>query len=58
MRTNMEQLRLFPPPGSTPTPLPIESLNEVRELLAEMLVVVIENNKGEHASKREGETDE
>ena len=54
----MEQLRLFPPPGSPPTPLPTESLNEARELLAEMLVVVIENNKGEHASMCEGEMDE
>ncbi len=54
----MEQLRLFPPPGSTPAPLPTESLNEARELLAEMLVVLIEINKGEHASMREGEMDE
>ena len=54
----MEQLRLFPPPGSIPTPLPKKSLDEARELLTEMLVVVIQNNKGEHASTREGETDE
>lgn len=54
----MNQLRLFPPPGGIPTPLPIDSLDEACELLVEILVVVIENNKEETISIREGETDE
>jgi hypothetical protein len=54
----MNQLRLFPPPGSIPVPLPNEGLDEARELLAEMLLVVIDSNQYEHISTREGEADE
>jgi hypothetical protein len=54
----MNQLRLFPPPGAIPAPLAKESLDEARELLAEMLLSVIDSNQHEHLSTREGETDE
>ena len=54
----MNQLRLFPPPGSIPRPLPKDGLVEARELVAEMLVTIIEKNKEEHVATREGETDE
>jgi len=54
----MNQMRLFPPPGSIPRPLPEDGLDEARELVAEILVIAIENNKEEHISTREGETDE
>ena len=54
----MNQLRLFPPPGGIPAPLPKDSLGEARELLAELLLVVIESNDDEPLSTREGDTDE
>jgi hypothetical protein len=54
----MNQLRLFPPPGGIPAPLPKDGLDEARELLAEMLLVVINSNQHEHSSTREGDTDE
>jgi hypothetical protein len=54
----MNQLRLFPPPGSIPAPLPKEGLDEARELLAEMLLVVVDGNQHERLLMREGETDE
>lgn len=53
----MKQLRLLPPLGSIPTPLPKDSLDAARELLVEMLAVVIENNE-EERSTHEGESDE
>jgi hypothetical protein len=54
----MNQLRLFPPPGGIPDPLPKDGLVEARELLAELLLVVIESNDDEHLATREGDTDE
>jgi hypothetical protein len=39
----MTQLSLFPPPGAIKEPLPNEVLLVARELLAELLVVVVEN---------------
>ena len=53
----MEQLRLFPPPGGMTTPLPTDRIAESRELLAEMMVAVIDGEEGQHTS-REGEADE
>jgi hypothetical protein len=53
----MEQQRLFPPPGGMATPLPTDRIADVREVLAEMLVAVIDNKEGQHTS-REGEADE
>ena len=37
----MPQLRLFPPPGGLGTPLPEEVRSKARELLAELLAVVL-----------------
>lgn len=53
----MPQLRLFPPPGAVVKPLPPEVLREARELVVELLSVVLEEGITEQ-SPDEGETDE
>ena len=50
----MSQLPLFPLPGAPKTPLPHESLREARDLLAELLVVLLESTSEEvHVSDGE-----
>jgi hypothetical protein len=41
MKEYLKQMALFPPAGTVIDPLPTKVLEEARELLAELLVVVV-----------------
>ena len=54
----MGQLRLFPPPGSIPKPLPKDALDAARELIVEMLAMVLAGDRNEQHTSDEGKKDE
>jgi hypothetical protein len=53
----MAQMNLFPPPGAPTQPLPPEVQMQIRQLLAELLVVVLATTP-EKPTSREGNNHE